>query len=200
MIREWEEQIRPARRAWKKLEEAKIGQAVGKRAKELGQELDLPPLNTTDDIEAFLDKPQKGIQRIVESSVPYARPSSKAKSFWNPDCTRVTIEAKRRLREFERTRNAGTDEARRLAEREKTSVLNRAKTLHFRESIDRLATDSRGLWTMAKWGKEGSTKPKDLPKFPSPRANENARAETHDQKVHCLRKGVFSSTSTSGLG
>lgn len=81
----------------------------------------------------------------MEIEVPWAKPSRKAKSFWNSACSRVTSEAKRRLREAEKNPCEETNEARRRAGREKVSVLNRAKALDFRNSIDRLSTNPKGL-------------------------------------------------------
>lgn len=69
-------------------------------------------------------------------------------------------------------------------------MLNRSKTLHFREAVDKLSTDPQGLWKMAKWGKERSTKPKDLPKFPSLRRGDTM-VESFDQKIGCLRQAFL---------
>ena len=127
----------------------------------------------------------------MEDHVPWAKPGKKAESFWNPDCTRVTEAAKRSRKRYERTRNANDREDLRVAEREKVATLRRERTLHFREAIDRLSANPKGLWAMAKYGKERSTKPKDLPKFPALKIDTNIRAETFEQKVECLRKVHF---------
>ena len=68
----------------------------------------------------------------------------------------------------------------RVAEREKVATLRRERTLHFREAIDRLSANPKGLWAIAKYGKERSTKPKDLPKFPALKIDANTRAETFE--------------------
>lgn len=113
IVWEWEEQSTPQRRAWKKLEDPTIGKTVEEEAAKLGQELGSPSLATDLEVENYLGRLQGGIQRIVESNVPWAKPSSKAKSFWNPACTRATTEAKKRRREYERNPNAETREIRR---------------------------------------------------------------------------------------
>ena len=47
-------------------------------------------------------------------------------------------------------------------------------------AIDRLSANPKGLWAMAKYGKERSTKPKDLPKFPTLKIDTNTRAKTFE--------------------
>ncbi len=196
---EWEEQTTTPRRAWKKLDEPKVRDKVKTETEKLSRALGLPLLDTTDDIEGYLEQIQEGLQRIiqeglqriVEKCIPWAKPGKRAHSFWNPACTRVTETAKERLKDYHRNRTDRTRESLRLAEREKVAVIRREKTLHFRKAVDRISSDPKGLWAMAKWGKERSTKPRDLPKFPSLRIDDQTRAETFDQKAECLRKTFF---------
>ena len=52
---------------------------------------------------------------------------------------------KRSRKRYERTRNANDREDLRVAEREKVVILRREKTLYFREAIDRLSANPKGL-------------------------------------------------------
>ena len=93
----------------------------------------------------FLEGIQFGLQRIVEDHVPWAKPGKKAESFWNPDYIRVIEAAKRSRKRYERTRNANDREDLRVAKREKVATLRRERTLHFREAINRLSANPKGL-------------------------------------------------------
>ena len=81
----------------------------------------------------------------MEDHVPWAKPGKKAESFWNPDCIRVTEAAKRSRKRYKRTRNANNREDFRVAEREKVATFRRERTLYFREAIDRLSANLKGL-------------------------------------------------------
>ena len=45
-------------------------------------------------------------------------------------------------------------------------------------AIDRLSANPKGLWAIAKYGKERSIKPKDLSKFSALKIDANTKAKT----------------------
>ena len=86
-----------------------------------------------------------GFGEIVELTVPWAKPSKKARSFWNANCARIVKRAKQCLQEYYNNSNEYTKEALRLAEREKVSTLNRAKTLDFRQGVHKASKTPAGV-------------------------------------------------------
>ena len=81
----------------------------------------------------------------MEDYVPWAKLEKKAESFWNPDYIRVIEAAKRSRKRYKRTRNANDREDLRVAKREKVATFRRERTLYFREAIDRLSANLKGL-------------------------------------------------------
>ena len=187
----WEEQAPLKRRAWKKLAEEKTAEEVKREAGALRATLGHPSLTSKAAIDGYLEKMMEGLQKIVESCVPWAKPSDKARSFWNPECKRVVEEAKARLKDYHRCRNTDNETALRIAEREKVATIRRVKALHFREAVHEASESPRGVWALASWGKDRSTSPKELPKFPALKDGTQGIATTFDEKVRCLRKVFF---------
>ena len=79
----------------------------------------------------------EGFDEIIELTVPWAKPSKKAQSFWNADCARVVKRAKQCLREYHNNSNEYTKEALRLAERKKNSIIdNIERSMVYSQSME----------------------------------------------------------------
>ena len=196
----WEKPPVAKRRAWKKLQEESIQKEVDKGSKALRSTLGTPDLLTKTQIDAYLDKIMGGFNEIVELTVPWAKPSKKARSFWNADCARVVKKAKQCLRDYHSDNNEYTKEALRLAEREKNSIIDKAKTLDFRQGVHKASKTPAGVWKLAKWGRERSMLPKELPQFPSLRDSATkSMVSTFEGKVKILRETFFPPPITADL-
>ncbi len=132
-----------------------------------------------------------GFQAIVQECIPWAKPSSKARSFWNSACRDTTQRAKRELKAYYRCRNTETRETLREAERAKVATIRREKTLCFRAAVYQASEDPRGVWALARWGKNKSMSPRALPKFPSLSRQDGTLAATFEEKVERLRETHF---------
>ena len=69
---------------------------------------------------------------------------------------------------------------------------DKAKTLDFRQKMHKTSKTPAGVWKLAKWGRERSMLPKELPQFPSLRdkASKNM-VSTFEGKVKILRETFF---------
>ena len=133
-----------------------------------------------------------GFGEIVELTVLWAKPSKKARSFQNTNCVRIVKRAKQCLQEYYNNSNEYTKEALRLAEREKVSTLNRAKTLDFRQGVYKASKTPAGVQKLAKQGRESSILLKELPQFPFLRDNTSRSiVSTFEGKVKILRETFF---------
>lgn len=74
-------------------------------AKEL--RFDLPVLANKADIDTYVTRITTMLHQIEEKAVPWAKPSSKAQSFWTPKCGRLTKAARKLRRQYERSRSVG---------------------------------------------------------------------------------------------
>ena len=175
---EWEEQTKPQRRAWKSLENEKTAKKVKEGGGRLARILGLPPLETTEAVNEYLGQMLDGFQEIIEQNVPWARPASEGRSFWDPACREAVDDAKKKLKDYHRYRYLRTEEQLRQAERRKIVVLQKAKTFHFKEALHKASTKSNGLWSIAAYGKNKSIEPKELLKFPLLKTSDGVVATT----------------------
>jgi len=187
----WEGAIPRTRRAWKKVEEKATREEIGKGARALYQALGRPELRSRDDINRYLDKMIGGFQEIIEVTVPWARPHQGTKSYWNAHCARVTLQARKCMKEHERSRCTRTREALKAANLQQVRVIRKAKTFSWRESVHKASIKSTGVWKLAKWGRERSGRPKELPQFPAIKDGEGGKARGFNGKVRALRRVLF---------
>ncbi len=141
----WESQTPVQRRAWKMLEDKGVATNVRNRAQQLRLSLGLPQIRSAGEADEYLGQMLDGFQAIVQECIPWAKPSSKARSFWNSACRDTMQRAKRELKAYYRCRNTETRETLREAERAKVATIRREKTLCFRGAIHQALEDPRGV-------------------------------------------------------
>jgi exonuclease III len=195
----WEEREITPRRAWKKTREEKTKEEIRKGARALGYALGFPDINTEQQANAYLDKMRNGFQEIIEETVPWAKLSEHSRPFWNDKCTKVTRTAKACLREYHHCRTDKAREDLRLAERDKVATIQRASTLAFREGVHKASMSSAGVWKLAKWGREKSMLPREVPKFPALKTRTGQKTQTFEGKVETLRRVFFPPPTPANL-
>ena len=87
------------KRAWKSTDPDKVCKA----AKRLN--FTLSPIYSTMNIDVYLDQITLALQKVIEQRVPWKKPSPKAQSFWNSDCTKFNKTTKRLCCKYESSRN-----------------------------------------------------------------------------------------------
>ena len=131
-----------------------------------------------------------GYRKVIDVSVPWAKPCQRAQSYWTPACNEAT-RTTRRLRRVYTASQASEDWTAYLKSNDKKQkIIQKAKKLDFRKVVARATNDPRLLWQMAKWGKNKSQEPKELPKMPKLRKN-GVVAETFQEKVHMFKEEFF---------
>lgn len=186
--------LRPAytpqikRRQWKKLDPVKLNETLAKT---------LPKqkvLKTHEEIDRYVDETQQAIQQAADQAAPIARPSPFAEEWWTPQCREAVNETRRCRSSFEAY---GTDDNWRRylkAADRKGKIIKKAKRACFRAAMHKASSDPKGLWKLAKWAKDRSQKPKDLPQFPPLKRTQNATdplASSFEEKTEVLRDKFF---------
>lgn len=120
-----------------------------------------------------------------------AKPSDRARSFWDHDCSEATQKAKRLATEYQHSRGNRREEEWRTALKHRNKVISRAKTLDFRRGVHEAGESQKGIWGLAKWARQNSMNPKPLPKFPALKDGEADLAGSFEGKVKVLRRTFF---------
>ena len=146
------------------------------------------------DIDAYLHQIILALQKVVEQTVSWRKPSPKARSFWNSDCAKFTKTAKRLRCKYESSRSTNTWEDYQQAQLIKAKAIQRAKTLYFRECVHEAAISKKRVWRLVKWAKNHSQSPRNLPKLPAIRKDKEATTTATDfeSKVQILKDRFFS--------
>lgn len=95
---------------------------------------------------------------------------------------------KRRAYRFSVTRY--TEEEWKEAEREKSRVIKQTQTLYFRRAVYKVSLSPKGVWLLARYGRERSYLPKALLKFLAIKDGDTM-AEDFESKTKALRKVFF---------
>ena len=195
----WQELPTVKRRLWKKLEEEETAKQVELGANALDRHLRGLSTQTKTDIDIYVETLNKGLQEIIEECIPWADPRGISKSYWNADCSRATKTAKLSLKAHHRIRDEQSAEELRLAERIKVKTIRKARTLHWRERVHKASLRKEGVWKLARWGREESSKPRGLPQFPAIKDDKGERQSSFEGKVEALRRVLFPSTPAADL-
>lgn len=123
-------------------------------------------LYNRNEIDAYVSEIHNTIQKAIEKSVPWARPSQRAKIFWTPQCSEAVEQAKRRRNDWKALNTEATWRAYCEATDAKGKIIQKAKTAAFRKTMHEICTAENPMWKMAKWARTKSTVPKELPQFP----------------------------------
>ena len=181
------------RRAWKTMDPEEFAQEVSRQVP-AGRRL-----NSREDIDLRVDEITAAIQRSIEKTVPWSRPSPRARSFWNGRCDAVTKEARRQRRAWQESRSLEDWEALKSAYARKKKVIQKAKTLDFRRGIHEASQSPEGIWRLARWAKDKSHLPQELPQFPA-LVKEGGMADTFETKVEVLKEKFFPPPQAADLG
>ena len=171
------------RRAWKLLNMEKLREA----------ESNAPPVihpRSTAEIDQYAQTIQEFLQKIITASVPWARPSEYAKPFWNEECNRATRETRKLRRFWSSSRHLDDWKAYMKSNDKKQKIIQKAKTLSFRKEISKATESPLGIWKLARWAKDRSQKPREIPKMP-PLRYEGQTAETFEEKAEMLKAKFF---------
>ena len=83
----------------------------------------------------------------------------------------------------------------------KVKAIQKAKTLYFRESVHKAEISPREIWTLARWAKNQSQTPKELPVFPAMRfqSMNTVKATSFEGKIQILKKCFFPLSQEASL-
>ena len=95
------------------------------------------------------------------------------------------------IKQASKCRNRKTLEQLRDAQKAKADVIAKSKKMHFRQSVHDSSVSARGVWKLAKYGREQSGKPRPVPKFPPLKRPDGTLADTFDGKIDALRGAFF---------
>ena len=185
----------PRRRAWKLLDMNKL--------REVERNAPTPRVvRGANEIDAYTADIQDYLKRIVQEAVPWAKPSPQAKSFWNRECEEATKETRRLRRIWTAERNLSDWKNYIRMNDKKQKIIGKARNLHFREQMAEVAASRTGLFRLAKWGKDRSDAPREIPKMPplATAQNPNTIADTFEKRVNMLKKSFFPPPPNADLG
>ena len=171
------------RRAWKRVNMEKLREAE-KRAP-----LPFSP-RSPDEIEAYTITIQEFLREVINATVPWARPSKYAKPFWNDECSVITKETRRLRRAWTNSRDLSDWITYTKSNHRKQKIIQKAKRLSFRKEIEKATESPMGLWRLAKWAKDKSEKPREIPKMPS-LTRDDQIASTFEEKTEMLKQKFF---------
>ncbi len=132
------------------------------------------------------------LQEAIEESTPLAKPSNRARDFWNQSCSEVVMES-RRLRTIWKTQGTlGAWNEYLKHNDHKNKIIRQTKRAHFRTQMHELSEAPKSIWRFAKWARTESQLPKKLPQFPSlKRSDTDHMATTFEEKTEILRGKFF---------
>lgn len=187
----WNEcQIRQ-RRAWKRIEIEATKQEIQGHARVLNIVMERYLVNTEEAIDLCVEKLITALQEIIEETIPYKEPYEGAKSYWNLACSKTTLASRAALKAYRHSRNVYTEATLHQANHKKTATLRKARMFNFREGVHKASLKPGGVWRLAKWGRERSIYPKELPQFPAIKDGSGGKAADFDGKVRALRRVLF---------
>jgi len=177
----WEE-LKPRRkRAWKRANSEETRRDINTQAAILAGVLDRYLLESHEDIDTYTDMLIMTLQEIADNTIPDIRPFEGSKSYWTADCTRVTKASREALRDYRLCRTAATEGRLQEVDRDKVSTLRKTRTLNYREAVHAASLKKAGVWKLARWGKERSIFPRELPQLPALKDGEGGKATNFEE-------------------
>ena len=138
---------REARRKWKALDE---------KAFDARLHLGLPSLRrprTKAALERYVQELVAALQKAADEAAPVQRPSSKARTGWNDECSEALAETKRLRRIHSLYHTEETWEAYRSARNHKGRTIKRALRKEHRDRVEKASESPEQLWKLAKWAR-----------------------------------------------
>ena len=127
---------------------------------------------------------------MIETSVPWARPSKYAKPFWNDECSVIKKETRRLRRVWSNFRDISDWRIYTKSNHREQKIIQKAKRLSFRKEIEKATKSPTGLWRLAKWAKDKSDQTREIPKMPN-LVRDDQVAETFEEKSDILKQKFF---------
>ena len=115
------------------------------------------------------------------------------RSWWSKEVQQAVDDYKAALRR--RDRPDRVLEARRL----RNKTVRRAQTGSFRDAVYQASGDPKGLWKLARWGREGSHQPPQPPRVPTLKLDRRCQASTFGEKAQAFREQFFPSPESADL-
>ncbi|KAJ6176718.1 hypothetical protein N7485_003632 [Penicillium canescens] len=174
----------PKRRNWKAMETEKFDKFVAANLR--GKTWSLAtPRQIDEAVEHFIDI----INRAVEESTPWARPSQYANPSFTGECREAVKETRRLFRRYIATHSEEDWEVYKLARNQKGRIIKRALRSGFREFVkEAINQGPQGLWRMSKWARNrGQEQSSIMP----PLKTADGIAESTNEKVQALREAFF---------
>jgi hypothetical protein len=175
------------RRLWKAMDTEKFDKFVAANLGSLHSTLST--LETPRQIDSAVDQLITVVQRGVEESTPWAKPSPQANRAWTKECGKAVQDTRRAFRKYISTHLPEDWEAYKLTRNQKGRIVKRALRRGFRNFIEEAIDQGpQGLWRVAKWARNrGQQAGATMPAL----AGAQGLAETNEQKVHTLRSVFF---------
>lgn len=174
----------PKRRNWKAMETDKFDKFVAANLRGKTWALSTPR-QIDEAVEHFMDI----INRAVEESTPWARPSQYANPSFTGECRQAIKETRRLHRRYMTSHDEEDWEVYKSARNEKGRVIKRILRAGFREFVkEAIDQGPQGLWRMSKWARNrGQEQSSIMP----PLKTADGIAESTSEKVQALRKAFF---------
>jgi Ribonuclease HI len=180
----------PKRRNWKEMDEGKFLTFVntnlqGKPWLHLrGQPI--RPRQIDDAVDHLMEVVQRGVQE----STPWARPSRWANPAFTPECREAVKTTRQLRREYVRSQGLGEWAAYTLARNRKGKVIARANRARYRTWVKEITEEGpKGMWKVGKWARNRAEASSGSI-IPALKRPDGSLADTNEAKVDVL-KGVF---------
>ena len=161
------------RRAWKRLNEELLLQSL--RSNPVFSTEVIAELYTKEQIDQEVSRIHAAFLDAIDLSVPWSKPCQFSQGFWTQQCTETTLRA-RYLR-----RQAPNSDEYRAAIQAKKKTVQKAKIVHFRTQVQ-AATETSGIWRLAKWARTKSHLPPPIPQCPTLVTPEGQLATSFEEK------------------
>ena len=150
------------------------------------------------EIDAYTVSIQNILQEVIETSVPWARPSKYAKPFWNNECSVITKETRRLRRIWSNFRDISDWITYPKSNYRNQKIIQKAKRLSFRKEIEKATESPTGLMRLAKWVKDKSDQTREIPKMPN-LVRDDYVAETFEEKSDMLKQKIYTPVPPADL-
>lgn len=142
-------------------------------------------LTSRDALDRYAEYVQSTVEELANRHSKTVVIGKGGKSWWSTAVQRAVDGYKDALRR--RDRPDRVVEAR----RERNRTIRRAQTSSFREAVYRALGDPKGMWKLARWGRESSHLPPQPPRVPTLVTTRGVQANTFEEKTQALREQFF---------
>ena len=155
-------------------------------------------LSTHAAIDNYVQVLTTALQEAIEFSVPWAKSSAMAKSFWNEECEKAVKEARLKRKTWNATHSQQSWDDFVAACKRKKRIIAKMKRNEFRTGMREATESSDKIWRLVRWAKDKSHAPREIPKMPTLCAN-GVEAKTFEEKIDMLKSYLFPPPSTPDL-